>query len=62
MMRLLSERLEPLMEKPAWQRGLTLTAGVLVLMLLLYVFGFRGLWQQQDALTRDIAVAERTVF
>ncbi|RBQ34500.1 pilus assembly protein PilO [Rahnella aquatilis] len=62
MMRLLSERLEPLMEKPAWQRGLTLTTGVLVLMLLLYVFGFCGLWQQQDALTRDIAVAERTVF
>jgi len=62
MMRLFSERLEPLMEKPAWQRGLTLTAGVLVLMLLLYVFAFRGLWQQQDALTRDIAVAQRTVF
>ena len=62
MMRLFSERLEPLMEKPAWQRGLTLTAGVLVLMLLLYLCGLRGLRQQQDALTREIAVAQHTVF
>ncbi|RJT42150.1 pilus assembly protein PilO [Rahnella woolbedingensis] len=61
-MMILSERLEPLMEKPVWQKVLTLVAAVLFLMLLLYVCGLRGLWQRQDALFRDIAVAQRTVF
>jgi hypothetical protein len=62
MMMFLSERLGPLMEKPAWQRALTLVGGMLALILLLYVCVLRGLWQQQDALMRAIAVAQRTVI
>lgn len=62
MMMLLSDRLGPLMEKPAWQKVLSLIASMLVLMLLLYLSGLRGLWQQQEALTQAIGVAQRTVF
>lgn len=58
---LLSERLEPLMEKPGWQRALILTGVMLALVMMLYLFGLRGMWQQQEELKGQIATTQRGV-
>jgi len=58
---LLSERLEPLMENPGWQRVLMLAMSVLVLALMAYLFGLRGMWQQQAELAVQITTAQHVV-
>ncbi|WP_037033665.1 pilus assembly protein PilO [Rahnella sp. WP5] len=57
----LSERIEPLMEKPGWQRVFILTACLVMMVLTLYQFGLRGLWQQQETLKREIDIAQQTL-
>ena len=61
MTRLLAERLEPLMEKPGWQRALILIAFLLVLIFLMYLAAVRGMWQQLQTLTHDIASAQQGI-
>jgi len=50
----LSERLEPLMQKPGWQLTLILSGLLACFMLVLYQCLFRGLWQQQRELEQQI--------
>ncbi|AEX50231.1 hypothetical protein GRAQ_03893 [Rahnella aquatilis CIP 78.65 = ATCC 33071] len=57
----LSEHIDPLMEKPGWQRVFILTACLLVLVLTLYQCVLRGLWQQQETLKREIDTARQTL-
>ena len=57
----LSEHIDPLMEKPVWQRVFILTACLLVLVLTLYQCVLRGLWQQQETLKREIDTARQTL-
>ena len=57
----LSEHIEPLMEKPGWQRIFLLAASLLILVLILYQFGLRGLWQQQHALIQEVATAQQAL-
>jgi len=58
---LLAEHIDPLMEKPGWQRVCILTACLLILALTLYQLVLRGLWQQHDTLKRENYTARQTL-
>jgi len=59
---LLSQRIGPLMEKPGWQRVLILVVGVLILLLIFYLFGLRGIWRQHEELALQIATEQHVVL
>lgn len=56
-----SARLEPLMEKPAWQRIAALAGGVLILVLVCYQFLLRGLGLEQTELKQKTEAQQLTI-
>lgn len=61
MMTTFSARLEPLMEKPGWQRLAALAGCALVPVLMCYQFLLRGLWLEQTELKQQTEAQQLTV-
>jgi hypothetical protein len=61
MMMTFSARLEPLMEKPGWQRLIALAGCTLVPVLMCYQFLLRGLWLEQTELKQQTDAQQLTV-
>lgn len=61
MMTTFSARLEPLMEKPGWQRLTALAGCTLVPVLMCYQFLLRGLWLEQTELKQKTEAQQLTV-
>ncbi|MFU2315049.1 pilus assembly protein PilO [Rahnella sp. PCH160] len=61
MMTTFSVRLEPLMEKPGWQRIVALAGCALIFVLICYQFLLRGLWLERTELKQKTEVQQLTV-